>query len=61
MSEEAVERPVNDTIAMTSAEDVAMMRVELREYAMSHGLEALYDRRLGGRSVSTKRRAARTA
>ena len=61
MSEEAVEFAVNDTIAMTSAEDLAMMRVELREYVMAHGEDALYDRRLGGRSVSTKRRAALSA
>lgn len=61
MSEEAVEFAVNDTIAMTSAEDLAMMRVDLREFVQTHGEDALYDRRLGGRSASSKRRAALSA
>lgn len=61
MSEEAVEFAVNDTIAMTSAEDLAMMRVDLREFVLAHGEDALYDRRLGGRSGSSKRRAALSA
>lgn len=49
MSAEAVSDAVDEAISFTSAEELAMMRITLREYVSEHGQEALYDQQLGGR------------
>lgn len=49
LSEEAVAWAVDETLSFAPAEDLAMMRVELRSYVEVHGEAALFDKRLGGR------------
>lgn len=49
MSEEAVAFAVDEAVAFTSAEDLALMRVELRAFVEKNGEAALFNRRLGGK------------
>ena len=49
MSEDAVAFAVDEALSFTSAEDLAMMRVELRAFVEANGEEALYNKRLGGK------------